>query len=74
MWDSYETYLSPYDRHHYHTFIAGVKVENISRMKYVNVNYYPDTQKINSSFQWDNELKDFVEINSEETSEEEAEE
>jgi hypothetical protein len=71
MWDSYETYLSPYDRYHFHTFIAGVKVKDISRMKYVNVRYHPDTQKVNSTYVWDEEVQDFIELDKEEEEEEE---
>ena len=70
MWDSYETYLSPYDRYHYHTFICAVQLKGISRMKYLNVNYYPNNQKVNSKYVWDIETKDFVEKQNEEVSEE----
>ena len=42
IWDSYETFISPYDRYHYHTFIVQVKVEGFKRLKYLEVNYYPN--------------------------------
>ena len=61
MWDSYETYLSPYDRYHYHTFIVAVKIKGVSKMKYLNVNYSPNNQKVNSDYIWNDEEKDFVE-------------
>ena len=61
MWDSYETYLSPYDRYHYHTFIVAVKIKGVSKMKYLNVNYSPNNQKVDSRFIWNDEEKDFVE-------------
>ena len=61
MWDSYETYLSPYDRYHYHTFIVAVKIKGVSKMKYLNVNYSPNNQKVNSDYIWNDEENDFVE-------------
>ena len=61
MWDSYETYLSPYDRYHYHTFIVAVKIKGVSKMKYLNVNYSPNNQKVFSDYIWNDEEKDFVE-------------
>ena len=35
IWDSYETFLSPFDRYHYHTYIVQVKVEDVDRLKYI---------------------------------------
>ena len=59
MWDSYETYLSPYDRYHYHTFIVQVKVQGHDRLKYLEVTYYPRNQKIESGFEWDDNTMEF---------------
>ena len=49
MWDSY------------HTFIVAVKIKGVSKMKYLNVNYSPNNQKVNSDYIWNDEEKDFVE-------------
>ena len=40
--------------------------KDISRMKYVNVRYHPDTQKVNSTYAWDEEVQDFIELDKEE--------
>ncbi len=50
IWDSYETFLSPFDRYHYHTYIVQVKVEEVDRLKYIEVKYNPNTDKIESNF------------------------
>ena len=34
IWDNYQTFISPYDRYHYHTFIVQVKVQGHDRLKY----------------------------------------
>jgi hypothetical protein len=39
-------------------------------MKYVNVRYHPDTQKVNSTYAWDEEVQDFIELDKEEEEEE----
>ena len=36
IWDSYETYVSPFSRWHKHTFIVQVKMENVERI-FVNL-------------------------------------
>ena len=59
IWDSYQTFLSPFDRYHYHTFISQVKVEEIKRLKYLEVTYDPLTEKVNSSFVWNEEQLEF---------------
>ena len=59
IWDSYQTFLSPFDRYHYHTFISQVKVEEIKRLKYLEVTYDPLTEKVNSSFIWNEEQLEF---------------
>ena len=62
IWDSYETFISPYDRFHYHTFIVQVKVEGFKRLKYLEVNYYPITTSVDSTFEWDEEVSEFEEV------------
>lgn len=62
IWDSYETFLSPFDRYHFHTYIVQVKVEEEDRLKYIEVKYNPNTDKIESNFQWSDKIKDFEEI------------
>ena len=62
IWDSYETFISPYDRYHYHTFIVQVKVEEHKRLKYLEVNYYPNEGKIDSNFEWDDSVLEFEEV------------
>lgn len=62
IWDSYETFISPYDRYHYHTFIVQVKVEGFKRLKYLEVNYYPNEGTIGSNFEWDENVSEFEEV------------
>ena len=60
IWDSYETFLSPYDIHHMHTFIVQVKVEGIDRLKYLEISYNPKTLKVTSDFEWNKEEGEFI--------------
>lgn len=60
VWDSYETYISPYSKHHYHTFVVQVKVESSSMFKYFKVLYNPTTKIVNSDFYWDQEGLKFI--------------
>lgn len=62
IWDSYETFLSPFDRYHFHTYIVQVKVEEIDRLKYIEVKYNPNTDSIESNFQWNADIEDFEEV------------
>ncbi len=62
IWDSYETFLSPFDRYHYHTYIVQVKVEEVDRLKYIEVKYNPNTDKIESNFEWNEDIEDFEEV------------
>ena len=62
IWDSYETFLSPFDRYHFHTYIVQVKVEEVDRLKYIEVKYNPNTDKIESNFEWNEEIEDFEEV------------
>ena len=62
IWDSYETFLSPFDRYHFHTYIVQVKVEDIERLKYIEVKYNPNTDAIESDFEWNANIEDFEEV------------
>ena len=62
IWDSYETFLSPFDRYHYKTYIVQVKVEEVDRLKYIEVKYNPNTDKIESNYEWNEDIEDFEEI------------
>jgi hypothetical protein len=62
IWDSYETFLSPFDRYHYHTYIVQVKVEDVDRLKYIEVKYNPNTDTIESNFEWNADIEDFEEV------------
>ena len=71
IWDSYTTFLSPFDKYNFHVFIAQVKVENIKRLKYLEVFYNPATEKVTTDFKWIAEDEEFfrvVEDNKEEQS------
>ena len=52
IWDSYGTFLSPSDRYHSHTFIVQVKVKDVDRLKYLEVQYDPYEKKVTGNFQW----------------------
>jgi hypothetical protein len=63
--------LSPFDKYNFHVFIAQVKVENIKRLKYLEVFYNPATEKVTTDFKWIAEDEEFfrvVEDNKEEQS------
>ena len=62
IWDRYETFISPYDRRHYHTFIVQVKVIDQKRLKYLEVSYYPNTGTVDSTFEWDENINEFEEV------------
>ena len=59
IWDNYQTFISPYDRYHYHSFIVQVKVQGHERLKYLEVTYYPRTEKVESGFEWDDNTMEF---------------
>ena len=52
IWDSYTSFISPFDKFHHHNFIAQVKVKNVKRLKYLEVFYNPKSQKVTSDFVW----------------------
>lgn len=57
--DSYYTFIGPYDRYHYYTFIVQLKLENYKFPFFIEVFYNPKTKKVSSDFEWDNNKKDF---------------
>lgn len=66
IWDSYKTFLSPSDIYHYHTFIAQVKVNDLDRLKYVEVVYNPFIKKVKGDFEWIPEDEEFYLIDEKE--------
>ena len=69
IWDSYETYVSPFSRWHKHTFIVQVKMENVERYKYVEVTYDPKSKEADTEYSWVEEKEDFFVIEEENTEE-----
>jgi hypothetical protein len=63
IWNSYNTFVSPFDRYHFHTFIAQVKVEGIDRLKYLEVFYNPVNDKITSDFKWSDDKNEYLRVN-----------
>lgn len=59
-WNTYSTYISPYSSHHYHTFLAHVKVKGIRQTQYLEVFYNPMTNQINSDRKWIAEVEKFI--------------
>jgi len=62
IWDSYETFLSPYDIKHLHTFIVQVKVNEVERLKYLEIYYNPKTLKVSTDHEWDHDEEEFLKI------------
>lgn len=62
IWDSYSTFLSPFDKYNFHVYIAQVKVKNIDRLKYLEVFYNPVTEKITGDFEWIEEDEEFFRV------------
>ena len=62
IWDSYTTFLSPFDKYNFHVFIAQVKVEGINRLKYLEVFYNPATEKITTDFEWIESDEEFFRV------------
>ena len=69
IWDSYETYVSPFSRWHKHTFIVQVKMEDVERYKYVEVTYDPKSKEADTEYSWVEEKEDFFIIEEENTEE-----
>ena len=66
IWDSYKTFLSPSEIYHFHTFIAQVKVNDLDRLKYVEVIYNPFVKKVKGDFEWIPEDEEFYLVNEKE--------
>ena len=62
IWDSYTTFLSPFDKYNFHIFIAQVKVQGLDRLKYLEVFYNPVTEKITTDFEWIAEDEEFFRV------------
>ena len=60
VWKSYSTFISPYSSHHFHIFLAQVKVKGVRTVKYLEVFFNPVTNTIKGDFQWDDEKIKFV--------------
>ena len=61
IWDSYSTFVSPFEKSHYHNFIVQVKMPDVERYRYVDMIYNPSNQKVTTNFYWDTEIGDFSE-------------
>jgi len=46
IWDSYTTFVSPFKKYHYHTFIVQVKMSDVDRYRYVDVKFDPFEKKV----------------------------
>lgn len=64
IWNSYTTFMSPYSKHHYHSFIAQVKVKGIRIIKYLELFYNPVNKQVTSDFVWVEEEQEFLRIKS----------
>lgn len=60
VWKSYATFISPYSSHHFHVFLAQVKVSGVRTVKYLEVFFNPETNTIKGDFQWDEEKEKFA--------------
>ena len=63
IWDSYTSFISPFDKFHHHNFIAQVKVKEVKRLKYLEVFYNPKTEKVTSDFVWIESDEEFFRVN-----------
>lgn len=59
IWDSYTTFVSPFKKFHYHTFIVQVKMPDVERYRYVDVKFDPYEKKAEIDHVWDKDLGDF---------------
>ena len=60
VWKSYATFISPHSSHHFHIFLAQVKVSGVRTVKYLEVFFNPLTGTIKGDFQWDDEKEKFL--------------
>jgi hypothetical protein len=52
VFDSYHTFVSAYDKYHYYTFIAQVKLKGESVPYFIEIFYNPTNKIANSDFLW----------------------
>jgi len=52
VFDSYHTFISAYDKYHYYTFIAQVKLKSESAPYFIEIFYNPTNKIANSDFLW----------------------
>lgn len=64
IWNSYSTFMSPYSKYHYHSFIAQVKVKGIRIIKYLELFFNPVTGEVNSDFVWMEDEEEFLRLRS----------
>ena len=62
IWDSYTSFISPFDKFHHHNFVAQVKVKDVKRLKYLEVFYNPKTEKVTSDFVWIESDEEFFRV------------
>lgn len=59
IWDSYTTFVSPFQKYHFHNFIVQVKMPDVERYRYVDVKYDPFSKKASTDYTWSKEMGDF---------------
>lgn len=69
IWDNYNTFLSPFDKHHFHTFVVQAKVKNLKRLKYLEIVYNPVTEMVDSDFVWIEDDEEFYREDPKDTTE-----
>lgn len=60
IWKSYSTFISPYSSHHFHVFLAQVKVSGIRSTKYLEIFFNPLTNTVQGDFIWNDEMEKFI--------------
>lgn len=62
IWNSYSTFMSPYSMHHYHSFIAQVKVKGYRQVRYIEIFFNPAKNNVISDFKWSEEKENFIRL------------
>ena len=62
VWDSYNTFVSNYDRFHFHTFVVQLKVKDLNQNKFMEVFYNPVSKTVNTDFSWNKNKKEYMRI------------
>lgn len=60
VFDSYHTFVSAYDKYHYYTFIAQVKLKGESVPYFIEIFYNPTNEIANSDFLWSPDRNTFL--------------